>query len=100
MLKVDDVTVSIEPTTTSMRKEKKTTTPMTLISGLRKLKHANSFSAGIVPKYGVETPHEQELGVVSIPCELNFLYSWNSWDSQLLAGKSWEFRFLQIMVLE
>ncbi|KAL8607195.1 hypothetical protein ACOMHN_009589 [Nucella lapillus] len=35
--------------------------PMSHISGVRKLKHANSFT-GIVPKYGVETPHQEELG--------------------------------------
>ncbi|KAK6180169.1 cAMP-specific 3',5'-cyclic phosphodiesterase 4D isoform X2 [Patella vulgata] len=34
--------------------------PMSQISGVRKLKHANSFT-GIVPRYGVETPHPQEL---------------------------------------
>ena len=39
--------------------------PMTQITGVRKLKHANSFK-GIVPKYGVETPHKDELGIVSI----------------------------------
>ncbi|KAJ8305583.1 hypothetical protein KUTeg_016128 [Tegillarca granosa] len=35
--------------------------PMTQITGVRKLKHANSFS-GIVPKYGVETARTEELG--------------------------------------
>lgn len=35
--------------------------PMSQISGVRKLKHTNSFT-GIVPKYGVETPHMEELG--------------------------------------
>ncbi|PVD23029.1 hypothetical protein C0Q70_16290 [Pomacea canaliculata] len=35
--------------------------PMSEISGVRKLKHTNSFT-GIVPKYGVETPHMEELG--------------------------------------
>ena len=39
-------------------------TPMTQITGVRKLKHANSFT-GVVPKYGVETPHKEELGLVS-----------------------------------
>ena len=37
--------------------------PMSQISGIRKLKHTNSF-AGVVPKYGVETPHAEELGKV------------------------------------
>lgn len=37
--------------------------PMSEISGVRKLKHTNSFT-GIVPKYGVETPHMEELGKV------------------------------------
>ncbi|XP_045160361.2 cAMP-specific 3',5'-cyclic phosphodiesterase 4C-like isoform X5 [Mercenaria mercenaria] len=35
--------------------------PMTQITGVRKLKHTNSFT-GQVPKYGVETPHKEELG--------------------------------------
>ncbi|XP_076462948.1 3',5'-cyclic-AMP phosphodiesterase 4C-like isoform X1 [Babylonia areolata] len=35
--------------------------PMSQIPGLRKLKHANSFT-GIVPKHGVDTPHTEELG--------------------------------------
>lgn len=39
--------------------------PMTQITGVRKLKHANSFT-GSVPKYGVETPHKEELGLVSM----------------------------------
>ena len=34
--------------------------PMCQISGLRKLRHANSFT-GIVPAHGVETPHKEEL---------------------------------------
>lgn len=34
--------------------------PMSQISGVRKLRHTNSFT-GIVPKYGVETPHLDEL---------------------------------------
>ncbi|XP_036365375.1 cAMP-specific 3',5'-cyclic phosphodiesterase 4C isoform X4 [Octopus sinensis] len=35
--------------------------PMCQISGVRKLKHTNSFT-GVVPKHGVETPHREELG--------------------------------------
>lgn len=38
---------------------------MTQITGVRKLKHTNSFT-GQVPKYGVETPHKEELGKVKI----------------------------------
>ncbi|XP_069125970.1 3',5'-cyclic-AMP phosphodiesterase 4C-like isoform X2 [Argopecten irradians] len=34
--------------------------PMTKITGVRKLKHANSFT-GIVPKFGVETTHPEDL---------------------------------------
>ncbi|CAG5133631.1 unnamed protein product [Candidula unifasciata] len=37
--------------------------PMCQISGLRKLKHANSFT-GIVPTYGVDTPHKEDLGKI------------------------------------
>lgn len=40
------------------------TRPMTQITGVRKLKHTNSFT-GQVPKYGVETPHKEELGKVT-----------------------------------
>ncbi|XP_012942193.1 cAMP-specific 3',5'-cyclic phosphodiesterase 4D [Aplysia californica] len=36
------------------------TRPMCQISGLRKLKHANSFT-GMVPQHGVETQHKEEL---------------------------------------
>jgi hypothetical protein len=39
--------------------------PMSHISGVRKLKHTNSF-AGVVPKYGIETPNEEELGEVGV----------------------------------
>jgi len=38
--------------------------PMTQITGVRKLKHTNSFT-GQVPKFGVETPHKEELGKVN-----------------------------------
>ncbi|GFR61551.1 cAMP-specific 3',5'-cyclic phosphodiesterase [Elysia marginata] len=34
--------------------------PMCQISGLRKLRHANSFT-GIVPAHGVDTPHKEDL---------------------------------------
>ncbi|XP_074643588.1 3',5'-cyclic-AMP phosphodiesterase 4C-like isoform X4 [Tubulanus polymorphus] len=42
-----------------LRKEKKT--PMSQISGIRKLHHTNSLAGSAVPKYGVDTLHEQEL---------------------------------------
>ena len=39
---------------------------MSQITGIKKpLCHANSLLADTVPKYGVETPHEVELGKVS-----------------------------------
>lgn len=38
------------------------TSPMTKITGVRKLKHTNSYTT--VPKYGVETKHPEELGKV------------------------------------
>lgn len=37
--------------------------PMSQISGVRRLKHTNSFSAA-VPKYGIESPNEEELSSV------------------------------------
>ena len=40
--------------------------PMTQITGVRKLKHTNSFT-GSVPQYGVDTPHQEELGKVGNP---------------------------------
>lgn len=43
--------------------------PMCQISGVRKLKHTNSFT-GVVPKHGVETPHREELGKVLLFCSL------------------------------
>lgn len=55
--------------------------PMSQISGVRKLKHTNSFT-GIVPKYGVETPHTEELGKVQI------LYLFISSSSNILL--TWE----------
>ena len=39
--------------------------PMSRITGVRKLEHANSFT-GTVPKFGVETPHKENLSIVSI----------------------------------
>lgn len=40
--------------------------PMTQISGIRKLKHANSVTTGNVPQYGVETENPIELNQVPI----------------------------------
>ncbi|XP_052255077.1 cAMP-specific 3',5'-cyclic phosphodiesterase 4C-like isoform X1 [Dreissena polymorpha] len=52
-----------EPNIKEKEKQKDTgkRRPMTQITGVRKLKHTNSFT-GQVPKYGVETPHKEELG--------------------------------------
>jgi cAMP-specific phosphodiesterase 4 len=41
--------------------------PLSQISGVRKLKHTNSFT-GVVPKYGVESSNEEELTKVCIVC--------------------------------
>ncbi|KAK7508170.1 hypothetical protein BaRGS_00000409, partial [Batillaria attramentaria] len=54
-VKVDQVEQAIE------RVPPEKNRPMSQISGVRKLKHTNSFT-GMVPKYGVETPHLEELG--------------------------------------
>lgn len=54
-VKVDQVEQTIE------RPPPEKNRPMSQISGVRKLKHTNSFT-GIVPKYGVETPHLDDLG--------------------------------------
>jgi cAMP-specific phosphodiesterase 4 len=52
----------VEPQKERPEKQEKNR-PMSQISGVRKLKHTNSFT-GIVPKYGVDTPHAEELGKV------------------------------------
>jgi cAMP-specific phosphodiesterase 4 len=40
---------------------------MSQISGVKKpLCHTNSFTGEKVPKYGVETPHEDDLGKVRL----------------------------------
>lgn len=56
-LKVEDTERPGIKDTSSKEKNR----PMCQISGVRKLKHTNSFT-GVVPKYGVETPHKEELG--------------------------------------
>lgn len=61
-LKVEDTERPGIKDTSSKEKNR----PMCQISGVRKLKHTNSFT-GVVPKYGVETPHKEELGKVSFP---------------------------------
>ena len=53
--------------------------PMSQISGVRKLKHTNSF-AGVVPKYGVETPHMEELAKVQE--EAGCLFRWEKGNQQ------------------
>jgi hypothetical protein len=56
---------------------------MSQISGVKKpLCHTNSFTGEKVPKYGVETPHEDDLGKVSfihtvMICQQNFGYKRN-----------------------
>ncbi|CAH1774431.1 unnamed protein product [Owenia fusiformis] len=50
------------------KKEKKKSTPMSQITGVRKLRHTNSFT-GNMPKYGVETAHEMELA--KILCDID-----------------------------
>ena len=45
-------------------KEKKKP-PMSQISGVRKLRHTNSFT-GIVPKFGVAPTNDEELTLVSV----------------------------------
>ena len=64
---LDVPTLKVEDTERPGIKEtpsKEKNRPMCQISGVRKLKHTNSFT-GVVPKYGVETPHKEELGKVS-----------------------------------
>ncbi|ELU18933.1 hypothetical protein CAPTEDRAFT_180250 [Capitella teleta] len=57
-LKVEDAdTLSSHQTP---KKREKKNAPMSEISGVRKLRHTNSFT-GVVPRYGVDTLHEKEL---------------------------------------
>ena len=37
---------------------------MSQISGVRKLRHTNSFSGVTIPKYGIDVPNEEELSKV------------------------------------
>jgi len=64
---LDIPTLKIDENNDLTKKDKENTEkpgkrrPMTQITGVRKLKHTNSFT-GSVPKYGVETTHKEELG--------------------------------------
>ncbi len=63
-LNVEDTDALNNSQTANNKKKEKKSTPMSQISGVRKLKHTNSF-AGIVPKYGVECANEDQLAKVS-----------------------------------
>ena len=58
-LKVEDVVETSHKT----KREKKASAPMSQIVGVRKLRHTNSFT-GVVPKYGIDVPNEEELSKV------------------------------------
>lgn len=62
-LKVEDTEAQ---STQPRRKEK--AQPMSQITGLRKLKHTNSFTGTVLPTYGVEPTNSEELTTVSIKC--------------------------------
>lgn len=62
--KVEDVDKSQDSTAMHNKKSRDKKAPMSQISGVRKLKHTNSFT-GAVPKFGIETVHEDELISVS-----------------------------------
>jgi cAMP-specific phosphodiesterase 4 len=61
--KVEDVDKGQEHTAAPGKKSRDKKAPMSHISGVRRLKHTNSFSAA-VPKYGIESPNEEELSSV------------------------------------
>lgn len=61
---VDVPTLKVDTVETLTKEIPDKNRPMSQIQGVRKLKHANSFT-GIVPKHGVDTPHKEELGRVS-----------------------------------
>lgn len=51
--------------TTKKKERGGRSTPMSHISGVKRpLTHTNSFTGEKLPKYGVETPYEDELGKV------------------------------------
>ncbi|XP_046374224.1 cAMP-specific 3',5'-cyclic phosphodiesterase 4C-like isoform X4 [Haliotis rufescens] len=58
---VDIPTLKVDTVETVTKEIPDKNRPMSQIQGVRKLKHANSFT-GIVPKHGVDTPHKEELG--------------------------------------
>ncbi|XP_067677334.1 3',5'-cyclic-AMP phosphodiesterase 4C-like isoform X2 [Haliotis asinina] len=57
---VDIPTLKVDTVETVTKEIPDKNRPMSQIQGVRKLKHANSFT-GIVPKHGVDTPHKEEL---------------------------------------
>lgn len=61
----DSVTTEVERTSKKDDKPQRAV-PMSCISGVKRpLTHTNSFTGEKLPKYGVETKHEEELGKVS-----------------------------------
>lgn len=68
-LRVDDVVPGSSDARAAKKKERAQRGPaaMSHISGVKRpLTHTNSFTGERVPLYGVETPHEEELGKVYI----------------------------------
>ena len=63
-LKVEDTDAQSGLHNVVQKNEKKKKSPMSQISGVRKLKHTNSFT-GVIPKWGVETNNEEQLANVS-----------------------------------
>ena len=63
-LKVEDTDAPNSTGAAPNKKKDKKTTPMSQISGVRKLKHTNSFT-GMLPRYGVECANEEDLNKVS-----------------------------------
>ena len=64
-LKVEDTDAPNSTGAAPNKKKDKKTTPMSQISGVRKLKHTNSFT-GMLPRYGVECANEEDLNKVRI----------------------------------
>lgn len=63
--KVEDVDRSHDQSSLQAKRSRDKNAPLSQISGVRRLKHSNSFT-GAVPKYGVETSSEEELGTVGV----------------------------------
>lgn len=59
---IDIPSLKVEDSEAHKKREKRA--PMSQITGVRKLKHTNSFT-GVVPKYGVEVANEEELSMVT-----------------------------------